>query len=45
MSKILLRVSLVAVYLALVSPAYAAAPFYEGKIDQDYRRLLGRRRV
>ncbi len=54
MSKILLRVSLAAVYFALVSPAYAAAPYYEGKTIKiivgfsagggfdTYSRLIGR---
>ena len=54
MSKILLRVSLVAVYIALVSPAFAAAPYYEGKSIKiivgfsagggfdTYSRLIGR---
>ena len=54
MSKILLRVSLVAVCIALVSPAYAAAPYYEGKSIKiivgfsagggfdTYSRLIGR---
>jgi len=54
MSKILFRVSLVAVYFALVSPAHAAAPYYEGKSIRvivgfsagggfdTYSRLIGR---
>ena len=54
MSKILLRVALAAVYLALVSSAYAAAPYYEGKSIKiivgfsagggfdTYSRLIGR---
>ena len=54
MSKILLRVLSVAVFLALVSPAQAAAPYYEGKSIRivvgfsagggfdTYSRLIGR---
>jgi tripartite-type tricarboxylate transporter receptor subunit TctC len=54
MSKILSRVFLVAVFLALVSPAQAAAPYYEGKSIRivvgfsagggfdTYSRLIGR---
>src|SRR5688500_13308128 len=54
MSKILFRVSLVAVYFALVWPAHAAAPYYEGKSIKvivgfsagggfdTYSRLIGR---
>jgi tripartite-type tricarboxylate transporter receptor subunit TctC len=54
MSKILSRVLLAAVFLALVSPAQAAAPYYEGKSIRiivgfsagggfdTYSRLIGR---
>jgi tripartite-type tricarboxylate transporter receptor subunit TctC len=54
MSKVLLRVSLVAVYFALILPASAAAPYYEGKSIKiivgfsagggfdTYSRLIGR---